>query len=165
MFRKLIQTEDDAALLIARLALAIVIVPHGAQKLLGWFDGPGFGKALEGFNALFGVPAFLAVLVILAESFGAVSLLAGFLSRLQAFGIGLVMLGAVFMVHLQNGFFMNWTGQAAGEGIEYHILALGLATVILLKGGGKWSVDRVLVKAAECRANSFCGRAPQATRA
>ena len=146
MFKKLIQTEDEAAMLVARLALGIVFFPHGAQKFLGWFGGGGFGGTLEFFSQQLGVPTFLAVLVILAESLGSISLIVGFLSRFCAFGIGMVMLGAIFMVHLQNGFFMNWSGQAQGEGIEYHILALGLVLAILFKGGGKWSIDRLLTE-------------------
>jgi putative oxidoreductase len=50
------------------------------------------------------------------------------------------------MVHLQNGFFMNWFGNQKGEGIEYHLLALGLALVIMIKGSGKFSLDRLLHK-------------------
>lgn len=52
------------------------------------------------------------------------------------------MLGAIFMVHLPNGFFMNWMGNQKGEGIEYHILVIGIALVILVKGSGSLSVDR-----------------------
>ena len=75
---------------------------------------------------------------------GALGLIFGFLSRLCAAGIAIIMLGAVFMVHIHNGFFMNWFGNSAGEGYEYHILAIGLAIVVLIKGGGKWSFDRGL---------------------
>jgi putative oxidoreductase len=147
MFKRLVQTEDDAALLVSRLALGIVIFPHGAQHLLGWFGGGGFSATVSFFNQQ-GMPTVLALLVIAAESFGAVSLIAGFLSRFCTFGIGIVMLGAIAMVHFANGFFMNWMGNQAGEGLEYHLLALGLVLAILLKGGGKWSVDRLLSEKA-----------------
>ncbi len=112
----------------------------------GGSSGAGFSGTLEFFSQQLGVPTFLAVLVILAESLGSISLIVGFLSRFCAFGIGMVMLGAVFMLNLQHGFFMNWSGQAQGEGIEYHILALGLVLAILFKGGGKWSIDRLLTE-------------------
>lgn len=148
MLKRFLETNDDAALLVARLALGIAIIPHGAQKLLGWFGGHGFSGTIQGFEQS-GIPVALAVLVILAESLGAFSLLFGFLSRLQAFGIGSVMIGAVLTVHASNGFFMNWTGQKAGEGFEYHILALGLALAILIGGGGKWSLDRALASKLE----------------
>ena len=41
---------------------------------------------------------------------------------------------------------MNWSGTQQGEGFEYHLLALGLGLVVLIKGGGIWSVDKLLVK-------------------
>ncbi|HEX4343034.1 MAG TPA: DoxX family protein, partial [Verrucomicrobiae bacterium] len=59
----------------------------------------------------------------------------------SALGIAVNMLVAVFMVHGANGFFMNWMGNQKGEGFEYHILALGLASIVMVAGGGKWSVD------------------------
>ena len=127
-------------------ALGVVMLPHGLQKLFGMFGGNGFEATLNSFHDFFGVPALLTVLVILAESFGAAGLILGFLTRLCAFGILLVMLGAVQMVHWKNGFFMNWYGSASGEGIEYHILAIGMAVALLFTGGGKFSVDRMLAR-------------------
>lgn len=82
----------------------------------------------------------------MGESFGALGLITGFISRFAAFGITLTMLGAIFMAHLSHGFFMNWTGQQAGEGFEYHLLAIGLGLIVLLRGGGRWSVDRALTR-------------------
>ena len=142
MFRKLISTNDDFALTIARLALGVVMLPHGLQKLLGLFGGPGYSATIQGF-ASGGVPYIVALLVILGESFGAAGLIVGFISRFAAFGITLTMIGAVF-AHKSNGLFMNWTGQQAGEGFEFHLLAIGLGLVVLLRGAGKWSVDRWL---------------------
>jgi len=145
MLNKLFETRDDVGLLVARLALGIVFLPHGLQKTLGLFGGAGFSGTM-GFFTQQGLPSIIAFLVIIAESFGALGLIIGFLSRLAAFGIGLNMLGAILMVHLPNGFFMNWFGTQKGEGFEYHILAIGLALVVLIGGGGKWSVDRLLLK-------------------
>ena len=73
-------------------------------------------------------------------------LIFGFMSRVAAAGIALVMLGAVFMVHLPNGFFMNWGGNQAGEGFEYHLLVFGIIIVLLMRGSGAFSVDQRLVK-------------------
>lgn len=145
MLDKFFDTRDDVGLLIARLALGIVILPHGLQKTLGLFGGAGFSGTM-GFFTQEGLPSILAFLIIIGESFGALGLIIGFLSRLAAFGISLIMLGATFMVHLPNGFFMNWFGTKQGEGFEFHILAIGLGLVILIGGGGKWSVDKLLVK-------------------
>lgn len=133
-------TSDDYAALVARLTLAIVIFPHGAQKLLGWFGGPGFSATLDGL----GVPVVLGFLTIVAEFFGALALAVGLLTRVAALGIGAVMVGAVLLVHLPYGFFMNWFGQQQGEGFEFHLLALGLVAVVLIKGAGPFSVDRRL---------------------
>ncbi len=141
MLRKLMQTDDDAGMLIVRLTLGIVMFPHGAQKLLGWFGGGGFAATLQGMTSM-GLPAAVVFLVILAEFFGALSLITGFLGRVGAFGILCVMLGAIFMVHLQNGFFMNWMGNQKGEGFEYHLLVVGMALAILVKGSGAFSIDR-----------------------
>jgi putative oxidoreductase len=142
MLRKLMQTDDDSGRLIVRIALGLVMFPHGAQKLLGWFGGSGFTGTLQFFTSQLGLPAVVVFLVILAEFFGAISLITGFLGRVGAFGILCVMLGAIFMVHLPNGFFMNWYGSQKGEGIEYHLLAIGMALAILVKGSGAFSIDR-----------------------
>jgi putative oxidoreductase len=142
--KKFLATDDRWSTLLIRLALGIVIFPHGAQKLLGWWGGPGFSGTLTGFEQGFGVPAFLTALVIVAEFFGGLGLIFGFLTRLSAIGVGLVMLGAVYLVHWPNGFFMNWGGQQAGEGFEYHLLALGICLALLVAGGGRWSVDGAL---------------------
>ena len=140
----LLHTEDDFGLFIGRIFLGAVILPHGLQKLLGMFGGAGFSSTVDFFVGS-GIPAPVAILIIIGESFGALGLIFGFLSRLAALGIAVIMLGAIFMVHLQYGFFMNWFGNQAGEGIEYHLLALGLSLVILIKGSGKWSIDRAIV--------------------
>lgn len=144
MWNKLIATDDGWTGLVLRLTLGIVIFPHGAQKVLGWFGGGGFSGTLDAFSQYWGIPAFLTVLVIIAEFFGSLGLITGFLTRLSAAGIGLVMLGAMFMVHWSNGFFMNWTGAQAGEGFEYHLLTLGIVITLLITGGGRFSVDRSL---------------------
>ena len=141
MLKKLMQTDDDVGRLIVRLALGIVMFPHGAQKLLGWFGGGGFAATMQGMTGM-GLPAVIVFLVILCEFFGSLSLITGFLGRVGAFGILCVMLGAVFTVHLPNGFFMNWMGNQKGEGFEYHLLAIGMALAILVKGSGAFSIDR-----------------------
>jgi putative oxidoreductase len=146
MFTTFLRTENDVAALILRLALGLVILPHGAQKLLGWFGGYGLQGTLSFFTGTLGVPLILALLVIAAESFGALGLIAGFATRLCAFGVAAVMTGAIFMVHLPNGFFMNWGGKQAGEGFEYHLLAIGIALALMVKGGGALSLDRLLAR-------------------
>ena len=145
MLSKIIRTDDDGAALIARLVLALVIFPHGAQKALGWFGG--FGAAgTVGFMDAMGIPAALAWLAIAAEFLGSIALVIGFLGRVAAFGIMVNMIVATLTVHLPNGFFMNWTGQQRGEGYEFFLLAIGLALVVIIKGSGAMSVDRGLTR-------------------
>jgi putative oxidoreductase len=141
MFAKLLDTGDDWTLLVLRCTVGIVILPHGLQKLLGWFGGHGIASTIESFGEWFGFPAIITLLVILAESIGALSLVLGFLSRLTAASIGAVMLGAIYFVTGRWGFFMNWYSGQRGEGFEYHVLVLGIVLVLVIRGGGKWSVD------------------------
>lgn len=140
----LMRTTDDVGSLIARVTLGVVIFPHGAQKVLGWFGGPGFSGEMQFFTETMGIPWIFALLAIIAEFFGALGLITGLLGRVAAFGIACVMTVAVFMGHLQNGFFMNWFGNQQGEGFEYHLLAIGLAAVVILKGSGAWSIDHAV---------------------
>lgn len=130
-----------------RLTLAVVFFPHGAQKMLGWFGGPGFAGVMEILTGTYGLPTLLAFLVILIEFFAPLALALGLFGRVAAFGIGCVMVGAVFAGgHFQHGFFMNWFGKmpAGAEGFEYHLLALGIVLALLIKGSGAFSLDRVL---------------------
>ena len=117
---------------------------HGAQKLLGWFGGYGFTGTMGFFTQQMHIPAPFAFLAICAEFFGGLGLIVGLLSRIAAFGIVCNMLVAVATVHVHNGFFMNWTGQQKGEGFEYHLLALALLLVVLVKGAGALSIDHAL---------------------
>ena len=143
MFQKLITTNNDIIPLILRLTLAAVMFPHGAQKVLGWFGGGGYNATLQGMTGS-GLPAAIVILVMIAEFLGSLGLIFGFLTRLSALGIISVMLGAIFTVHRHNGFFMNWAGNQAGEGFEYHLLVIGIAVALLIKGGGALSIDRGL---------------------
>ncbi len=145
MLKNFYYTDDNTAGLIARIALGVVILPHGLQKLLGMFGGSGFSQTIELFVSS-GIPYLLALLVIIGESLGALSLIVGFMSRFSAAALTLIMLGAVFMVHSKHGFFMNWFGTQQGEGFEYHILAIGLGLVVTLVGAGKASIDLLISK-------------------
>jgi putative oxidoreductase len=140
----LFQTEDDKVLTILRLVLAVVFLAHGSQKMLGWFGGYGFKATMGFFTQTMHIPAALAFLAISAEFFGGLGLLLGLLSRVAAFGITVNMLVAVFMTHLPNGFFMNWTGQQKGEGFEFHLLVIALTLALMIRGAGAFSLDRAI---------------------
>lgn len=146
MWRRLIRTSDSFADTVLRLALAGVIFPHGAQKALGWFGGYGLSATMGFFTGKMGLPPLLAALDIAAEFLGPIALLFGFLTRIAAFGIFVVMAAAVALVHWKVGFFANWFGQypAGTEGFEYHILALAVAFAVMVRGAGALSVDRSL---------------------
>jgi len=143
MFKKLLQTENDTATMILRVLLGVVFFPHGMQKLFGWFGGYGF-SGTYGFFTGSGIPALFAVLAILAEGLGSLGLLTGLLTRVSALGIGTNMVVAVLMIHHKFGFFMNWDGKQPGEGFEYHILAIAIAIALVIRGGGRWSVDKAI---------------------
>ena len=140
--KKLFSTDtNNIYALIARISLGVVMFPHGAQKLLGWFGGKGFDATMAGMTGHMGLPSFVVLMVILIEFFGALFLIFGFSTRLAALGIIGEFIGVVFMVHIHNGFFMNWTGTQKGEGVEYFILLFGLAIISLIAGGGMASID------------------------
>jgi putative oxidoreductase len=124
-----------------RLALGVVFVAHGAQKLLGWWGGAGFAGTIAGFGKA-GIPAPVAVLVVVAEFFGGLGVLVGCLTRLAAFAIACVMVGAIALVHARNGFFLNLMSvPGRGHGIEYNVALLGLAVSLILTGAGPISID------------------------
>jgi putative oxidoreductase len=148
MSTKLFSTTDNAGLTLIRVVLGAVILPHGLQKTFGLFGGYGWEGTMGFFTGQMGIPAALAALAIIAESLGAVALMVGFLGRVAALGIIGVMVGAVMTVHANVGFFMNWNGTQAGEGFEYHLLAVAMGALIVWKGSGAYSVDRVIAARA-----------------
>ncbi len=142
--KALFRTDDKWSSFILRIALGGVFFPHGAQEVLGWFGGYGFSATMEHFTAKAHMPWIVALLVVMGEFLGSMGLLVGCMTRVAAFGITCVMTGAIVLVHWKNGFFMNWFGQQAGEGFEYHLLAIGIGVALMLSGGGKWSIDRAI---------------------
>ncbi len=134
--------------LIARLTLGIVVFPHGAQKLLGWFGGNGFEATMTSLTTKMELPWIIAFLVILIESIGSLLLIMGLITRVASLGILVNFIGVVLTTQMHNGFFMNWSKVAdKGEGLEYFILLFGLAIITLIAGGGKGSADAIITKA------------------
>jgi putative oxidoreductase len=144
MTRKLFATDNDFATTIVRLVLGIVFFAHGAQKMLGWFGGYGFHATMGAFTQAMHIPAAFAFLAIVAEFFGGLGLIVGFLTRIAAFGIFSEMLVAIAMVHHNFGLFMNWSGTQKGEGFEYHLLVIAISLLLMIRGAGAASVDRLL---------------------
>lgn len=141
----ILQTTGGVAGLLLRLTVAVVIFPHGAQKLFGWLGGYGPTGTLQYFRSL-GVPAVAGWLGILAESVGPVFLVLGLGTRVVALLLSGVMVSALWLVHRPHGFFMNWSGQSKGEGFEYHLLALGALITLMVIGGGAYSLDGLLAR-------------------
>jgi putative oxidoreductase len=132
---------------LLRLALGLVMFPHGAQKLLGWFGGYGFNGTVQFFTAGLHIPWILAVLVVLVEFVGPIALILGLGTRIAALLVGVDILVAALMVHLPNGLFMNWSGTQKGEGFEFHILVVALALALVIQGGGALSIDAAVTGA------------------
>ena len=133
--------------LIARIGLAAVVFPHGAQKLFGWFGGYGFEGTMGFMTTQGGLPYIVALLVILIESVAALMILFGLGTRIAALGIFGLFIVIAIQYHGSFGFFMNWAGTQKGEGLEYFILLLSLSLLLLVSGGGKASADAALVPA------------------
>lgn len=144
MKKFLVTNPNDAVLLFLRLSLGLIMFLHGAQKLLGWFGGFGFGGTMDFFTHTMSLPWLIGFLVIVIEFFGSLALIAGAATRLMALGITAIMVGAVVTSHLQHGFFMNWYANQQGEGFEYHLLVIALAVALIVRGGGKLSVDSAI---------------------
>ena len=143
---RVLAANPTLAPMIMRLTLAVVMFPHGAQKLLGWFGGYGYSGTMGFLTEQIGLPWLVAFGVILLEFFGPLLLLIGLGTRVVAAGFAALMVGAIATVHLSHGFFMNWSGQQEGEGFEYHLLMIGLGLALMLTGAGRWSLDGKLRK-------------------
>ncbi len=145
MFRTIFKTNSELVLAIIRLPVGVLFFAHGAQKMLGLWDGPGYSVMMHAFESQ-GIPAVFAFLAIAAEFFGGLGMILGFLTRIAAFGISVNMLVAIATVHLPNGLFMNWNGRQKGEGYEYHLLVLAITISTMLAGAGAFSLDGMIYR-------------------
>jgi putative oxidoreductase len=156
LFTKFLQTKRDWKLTLIRVVAGGVMLPHGMQKMFGWFGGPGFSATMRVLPHLVGIPAWLIFFSILAEFFGALGMILGCLSRIAAFGVLMDMIGAGAL-SFRFGFFMNWAGAHKGEGIEYHLLMGTMALTVMIWGGGAFSIDRALTGNRDARSPSRSG--------
>ncbi|QNA43480.1 DoxX family protein [Lacibacter sediminis] len=132
------------AAITLRILLGLVVFPHGAQKLFGWFGGYGFTGTMQYFTGTVGLPWIIGFLVIMLESIGAIALIAGLGTRAIAAAYIILAVGIVFTSHVQHGFFSNWFGNQKGEGFEYFLLWIGMALALLMIGGGQYAVERII---------------------
>lgn len=148
MLKKIFQTNDNSAATVLRIVLGLIIFPHGAQKLLGWFGGYGFAGTMNFFTNTVHLPWIIGFLVIIIEFFGSLMLIAGIATRPVAILMIINFIGVIISSHISNGFFINWNGSQQGEGYEYHLLVIGIALSLLVSGAGKLSLDRLLARKA-----------------
>ena len=146
MKQKILNSNNDWAVLITRLTIGLVLFPHGAQKMLGIFGGYGFNGTMGFFTGTLHLPWLIGFLVIIIEFIGSLSLIAGIGSRIWSAAIVILMVGIIFTSHIQNGFFINWLGNQKGEGYEYHLLVIGLSLATIVNGSGKYSLDEIISK-------------------
>jgi putative oxidoreductase len=139
MFQSLIATTATWFTLPVRIALGLIFIAHGAQKVFGAWGGPGWAK-FTAASAPFGFmrPAWLWMgMAAVAELVGGALVLIGLLTRAGAFFLAITMLVAMLGVHWSGGFF-------APQGIEYTVALLGMSLALLIVGGGRLSVDERL---------------------
>jgi len=142
----LFATEPLFSLLIVRVVLGVIFFAHSAQKVLGWYGGPGLQKTVGYFTSM-GMPAPLAYLVCFIEFLSGIGLVVGFLARLCGLGVAVVMIGAMATVHWQHGFFLNIELKPGkGHGIEYNLALLAMGLAVLISGAGALSIDGLLVR-------------------
>ncbi len=124
---------------LVRIITGLLLIPHGAQKLFGWFGGHGLTATGQFFESTLGMsPGLLwAGLAGAVEVFGGLALVLGLLTRPAALAVAVLMLVAL-TVHLPQGFF--WTE----GGIEFPLMWGVLALALFLRGGGAYSLDAKL---------------------
>ena len=138
---------DLIAPLMLRIPLGLIFMAHGSQKLLGLFGGKGLTATFASFEKDLGIPAIFTLLAIIAEFGGGFGVLTGFLTRLSAAGISAVMLVAMSKSHWAHGFFLNMSClPGRGHGIEYNVALLGIALYLMIAGGGRWCLDRLVFR-------------------
>jgi len=146
MLKMLVKTETDCMLTVLRLVLGFLFFAHGSQLMLGWFGGFGLSGSMHFFTQQLGIPAAFAFLGIAGQFFGGIFLIAGLAGRIAALAIIGNMVVAVVKVHWQYGLFMNWFGTQKGEGFEYHLLAITVGLLVVVRGSGALSLDRLLAR-------------------
>lgn len=137
------QSAIGISALILRVALGLIFIPHGFAKVFG-ADGPG---AFASDMPQYGIPAFLGYIAALAEFFGAALLLAGLLTRFNAFLLACVMIAAIVVVHGPEARMVEAHGlmrlMAMVKEIEFPLSLLVIAVALVLLGGRRFSLDQL----------------------
>lgn len=139
MIQNILHSNNAYSGTLLRIGLGLVILPHGIQKITN------FDSILNILESYYHLPTFIGIMVVFIEFFCSIFLILGVFSRISALLLGLVLLGAGFY-HIEHGFFINWLGKQAGEGYQFSLLYVFAAATSVLLGGGKWSIDNLLLK-------------------
>jgi putative oxidoreductase len=131
--------------LVVRLALGVIFFAHGAQKVFGWFGGPGLKGVMGYFKQALGIPAPVAALAAFTECFGGLAMIIGLLVRPACLGLLIVMVVAIATVHGKHGLFLNLQNTPGkGHGYEFNLALAAMAASILIGGAGALSLDRLI---------------------
>ena len=151
LIQHVLTTDNSLSSLLMRLSAGVIFTAHGAQKLFGSFGGGGLEGTAQWMASIGLEPGYLMALAAgSAEFFGGIALLLGLLTRPAAFVLAMTMLVAVITVHLPNGLFLS------NNGYEFGLALLAITGALVLNGGGKLSLDRMLsARLGNGRADSF----------
>lgn len=135
----IIKSEQSFSSIPLRLIAGIIFTAHGAQKLFAWFGGYGLEGTGQWMDSIGLSPGLaMALLAGSAEFFGGLLLVVGFLTRPTSFVLAIIIIIAIFSVHINNGLFL------ANNGYEFALSLLAITLTLLIQGGGRHSVDSVL---------------------
>lgn len=151
LIQRVLTTDNSLSGLLMRLSAGVIFTAHGAQKLFGSFGGGGLEGTAQWMASIGLEPGYLMALAAgSAEFFGGIALLFGLLTRPAAFVLAITMLVAIITVHLPNGLFLS------NNGYEFGLALLAITGALVLNGGGKLSLDRMLsARLGKGRSNSF----------
>jgi putative oxidoreductase len=139
----LLSTGPDWTQTAIRVILGTVFLAHGTRKLKGWIAGAGLTETLRTLPEFAGLPVPLVFVAVMSQFLGGVSLIVGLLARVAAIAICVTVLSAIAMLQWRFGLSMNWFGDNKGPAFECQLLAIGLAVVIIVRGSGALSLDRL----------------------
>lgn len=151
LIQRVLTTDNSLSGLLMRLSAGVIFAAHGAQKLFGSFGGGGLEGTAQWMASIGLQPGYLMALAAgSAEFFGGIALLLGLLTRPAACVLAMTMLVAVITVHLPNGLFLS------NNGYEFGLALLAITGALVLNGGGKLSLDRLLsARLSNGRSDSF----------
>ena len=140
IIKQVLTSDNTFSALPLRVVAGIIFTAHGAQKLFAWFGGYGLDGTGQWMESIGLAPGYLMTMMAgSAEFFGGLLLILGLLTRPTALVLAVTMLVAIFSTHLTNGLFIS------NNGYEFALSLFAISVSVMLQGGGKLSLDRLLV--------------------